>query len=172
MDTINKLASNVHNQYQAYPQEVSRGYGDDYVTGPAKSDAYGALSGYGYGHSGYGHSGHGGGSYKEKCCPLVIDTLCVLAILGAIAAATLFLNPLIVMNLGKRRRRRDLTSSLFNGESSFVPTIPVVYKEDYRLSRSIGLKGNGYYRKEFTSIQMRRIFFPWAKERLKRCLLF
>lgn len=68
---------------------------------------YGGYSGHGYGHSGYGH-GHSGGGYghKEKCCPLVIDALCLAAILGALAGATVFLNTAITMNLGRRRRRK------------------------------------------------------------------
>ena len=58
----------------------------------------------GYGHSGYGHSGYdhkashsgyghssGGYGHEEPCCPLVLDPLMLLALLGAIAAATYFL---------------------------------------------------------------------------------
>ena len=57
--------------------------------------SYGAIdkhSGYGGhqdhygGHSGYGHSG---GYHEEKCCPLVVDFLCLAAIIGAIAGAAI-----------------------------------------------------------------------------------
>ncbi len=72
-------------------------------------------SGYGhsgYGHSGYGHSGYGHSGYgdeKEECCPLVIDALCLFAILGAIGAAALFLERVINIEImmGGRRRKRS-----------------------------------------------------------------
>ena len=54
-------------------------------------DLYGSLSSSGYGDSG---SGYGGGG-KEKCCPLVVDFLCVLAILASIAGAAFFLNQVL-----------------------------------------------------------------------------
>lgn len=77
------------------------------TTAVRSTDGYGAnsdgsFSGYGHG-GGYGH-GHGHG---HKCCPLVIDALCLAAILGALAGATLFLANLIAMSL-RRRKRRDL----------------------------------------------------------------
>lgn len=65
-------------------------------------------SGYGhsgYGHSGYGHSGydhkasHSGYGHEEPCCPLVLDPLMLLALLGAIAAATYFLRSKIFVHL-------------------------------------------------------------------------
>ena len=49
-------------------------------------DLYGSLSSSGYGgHSGSGHA-------KDECCPLVVDFLCLLAIVTSIAGAALFLN--------------------------------------------------------------------------------
>ena len=65
----------------------------------------------GYGHSGYGHSGYdhkashsgyghssGGYGHEEPCCPLVLDPLMLLALLGAIAAATYFLRSKSISN--------------------------------------------------------------------------
>ena len=51
------------------------------------------ATGDGYGsHSSYGHSGHASySSSGEECCPLVLDPLLLAALLGAIAAATYFL---------------------------------------------------------------------------------
>ena len=48
-----------------------------------KIDHYGGHSGYHH-HSGYGY-------HDEKCCPLVVDALCLAAVLGAIAGATALL---------------------------------------------------------------------------------
>ena len=61
-------------------------YGFDY-----RDDSYGSLSSSG--HSSDGGSGYGGG--KEECCALVVDFLCVLAILASIAGAALFLNQVV-----------------------------------------------------------------------------
>ena len=47
-------------------------------------------------------SGHGGGL---DCCPLVVDPFLLITILGAIAAATFFLNVLITMNITRRKKR-------------------------------------------------------------------
>jgi hypothetical protein len=72
-------------------------------------------SGYG-GHGGHGgHGGYGGTSYhsvKEPCCPLVVDPLCLLAILGGIAAATYLLNIVITMKLGRRKKRADASTQI------------------------------------------------------------
>jgi hypothetical protein len=61
--------------------------------------------------SGYGH-GH-----EEPCCPLVVDPLCLLAILGGIAGATYFLQLVIAKTFGKKRRRRmaEVAPSLLEG---------------------------------------------------------
>lgn len=60
----------------------------------SKSDYY--HSGYSDYHSGYGGGGggHYSGSYGHdlECCPLVVDPLTLIAILGGIAGATVFLN--------------------------------------------------------------------------------
>lgn len=80
-----------------------------------KSDTAAALSGYGhsgYGHSGYGHSTKHGG-YKEECCPLVIDTLCLLVILGSIIGAAAFLNQVILMTtIPDTRKKRSTVTGL------------------------------------------------------------
>ena len=92
-------------------------------------------SGYGhsgYGHSGYGHSGSGyGGNHKDdhygghsghsgyghddKCCPLVVDFLCLAAILGAIAGASILLARVIQIEITGRRKRSlpDISSLPF-----------------------------------------------------------
>ena len=47
-----------------------------------------------HGHDHDSHGGHSASGYgkKDECCPLVVDFLCLAAILFAIAGATLFLN--------------------------------------------------------------------------------
>ena len=75
-------------------------------------------------HGGYGgyhhHEGHG--YHDEKCCPLVVDALCLAAILGAVAGATIFLARTFQIELcrvnnvnvntpcvvGRRRKRREI----------------------------------------------------------------
>jgi hypothetical protein len=51
-----------------------------------------------------GSSSYGG---KEKCCPLVVDPLALAVLLGFIAAATFFLNNLIIVNISKKRKKRQ-----------------------------------------------------------------
>ena len=72
-----------------------------------------------------GHSGHHSGYHHEHCCPLVVDALCLAAILGAVAGATFFLARTFQIELcnlagqnnlqpntpcivGRRRRKRDI----------------------------------------------------------------
>lgn len=66
-------------------------------------------------YSNYG-SGGGGFSYGQghhghlECCPLVVDPLTYIALVGGILAATFFSNQLITMNIMiRKRRRRDTT---------------------------------------------------------------
>ncbi len=80
----------------------STGSGSGYEGG---GSAGGSFSGSGSGHG-------GGGGMKTPCCPLVVDTLTLAAILGLIAGATAFLNVLITMSLRRRRKRRDGTYAL------------------------------------------------------------
>ena len=83
---------------------------------------------YDYGGSGIdrndhygGHSGHGhGGYHDDKCCPLVVDALCLVAILGAVAGAATFLARTFQIELcnlagqgvnncvGRRRKKREI----------------------------------------------------------------
>ena len=64
----------------------------DYGSGSGvdRNDHYG-------GHSGYHH--HSGDYHDDKCCPLVVDALCLAAILGAIAGATVLLQRAIQVEL-------------------------------------------------------------------------
>ena len=66
-------------------------------------------------------SDHHGGSYShgyghDDCCPLVVDPLTLVALLGAVAAATAFFNVLITMNVtagdggGRMRKRKRSTN--------------------------------------------------------------
>ena len=84
------------------------GYGVDH------KDHYGGHSG----HSGYGHSG--GGYHEEKCCPLVVDFLCLAAILGAIAGAALLLARVIQIEImaGRRKRSLPFKSFVFEGKTN------------------------------------------------------
>lgn len=68
---------------------------------------------YGYGHGGYGH-------YKVECCPLVLDPLAFCALIGLLAAATLFLQNVIISVLGRRRRKRRKRSELNEEASNLV----------------------------------------------------
>ena len=75
-----------------------------------RDDHYGGHSGY------HHHSGHG--YHDEKCCPLVVDALCVAAILLSVAGATTLLGRSFQIELcnlagqgvnncvGRRRKKR------------------------------------------------------------------
>ena len=93
----------------------------DYGSGSGvdRNDHYG-------GHSGYHH--HGGEYHDDKCCPLVVDALCLAAILGAVAAATVLLQrvfmvelcmvnnaavTLFVQNCRTGRRKRSVSDDLW-----------------------------------------------------------
>ena len=65
-------------------------------SGIERSSGYGHSGGHGHsggghGHSGgySGHSGHSG--HGDKCCPLVVDAICLAAILGSIAGASVLI---------------------------------------------------------------------------------
>ena len=68
-----------------------RGYGGYADTAAALS------SGYGHDYNDHdrydSHGGHSASGYgkKEECCPLVVDLLCLAAIIFSILGATLFL---------------------------------------------------------------------------------
>ena len=91
--------------------------GGDYDYGGSSVDRNG------HGHSGYHH--HSGSYHDEKCCPLVVDALCLAAILGAVAGATVFLARTFQIELcrvnnvnvntpcvvGRRRKKRSFGHS-------------------------------------------------------------
>ena len=80
-------------------------------------DHYVDSSGYGHDHYG-GHSGY----HEGHCCPLVVDALCLAAILGSIAGATVFLARVFQIELmaGRRRRRSvPYTSCLHEGKQQY-----------------------------------------------------
>ena len=97
------------------------GSGGDYDYGGSGID----RSGYGHDHHG-GHSGyhHHSGYHEDHCCPLVVDALCLVALLGAVAGATTFLARTFQIELcnlagrnpavnncaggGRRRRKREI----------------------------------------------------------------
>ena len=70
---------------------------------------HGHHSGYGH-HESYGHESHGYGHYD--CCPLVVDPLTYLAILGFLAAATYLLETVVQMSMLGRRRKRSLDQTI------------------------------------------------------------
>ena len=94
----------------------SHGYSD---SGSDRHSGYGG--GHASGHGGYGsHSGYG---QKEACCPLVVDFLCLAAILGAIAGASLLLSRVFQIELtmlaGRRKRSAELLP-LLEGEHATI----------------------------------------------------
>ena len=80
--------------------------GGDYDYGGSgidRNDHYG-------GHSGYHH--HSGHYHDDKCCPLVVDALCLAALLGAVAGATIFLARTFQIELTGRRKKRFAESEV------------------------------------------------------------
>ena len=59
------------------------------------------------------HQHSGGGYHDDKCCPLVVDFLCLAAILGAIAGAALLLARVIQIEIMAGRRKRSLPFKSF-----------------------------------------------------------
>ena len=87
---------------------------------PSRSDYYSSgfdhHSGYdhsSYDHSGYDHSSYGGGGYVDykECCPLVVDNLTFVSLIGFIILATYFLRQAILLNIMGRRKRRHISST-------------------------------------------------------------
>ena len=120
----------------------SSGYGG-YHSGPHSGSGSGIdRSGHGNRHSGgggYGHSGGGGGhsggfsghsghsGHGDHCCPLVVDALCLAAILGSIAGATVLIARTIQLEItmttgGPGRRKRSLPFTEFVLEGKHVST--------------------------------------------------
>ena len=119
-DAMSALLDGLLGSIAASPAEVSgsfqSGFGVDYDYGGGaadRSDHYG-------GHSGHHH--HSGSYHDDKCCPLVVDALCLAAILGAIAGAAVLLGRVFIVELcnvnganvrnpcvtGRRRRKREI----------------------------------------------------------------
>ena len=100
-------------------------YDDDYdPSGPDRHDRWSGYDGYDSegsfkffnkhkDHSGHGHlhSGHGYGYHDEECCPLVIDLLCLVAIMFSIAGASLLLSRVMEIELTMTRRKRRSPSN-------------------------------------------------------------
>lgn len=82
-------------------------------------------------HSGHSASGYGGGHKEdEECCPLVVDALCLFAILGAIAGATVFFRQVITIELtGRRRKKRSPLAEEKFAYSGRVNGIFTVFRE-------------------------------------------
>ena len=80
-------------------------------------------------HSGHGHSDYD--YHDEECCPLVVDLLCLAAIIVSIAGATFLLSRVMQIELmTKRKRRRSVsyTSYLLEGKlGSNLKSNSVVY---------------------------------------------
>ena len=125
---VGKVSSYFSDNSEPLPSRVrpsqSRGYRQSYRDSDNRrydsydyeDDGYGKSGGYGhseYGSFGYGHK------HKLQCCPLVVDPLTFTALLGAIAAATVFLNTLITMNImaAGRRKRTKRSKTGFKNQS-------------------------------------------------------
>jgi hypothetical protein len=100
-----KKHSKKHKKHHSSDGSDYDGHSDGYSTG---------YDGYSdYGHSGYDASSLGGHDvgygHKEECCPLVVDLLCLITILAALAGATVLLGRVIQIEIVKgRRRKRDI----------------------------------------------------------------
>ena len=120
-------------------------------SGIDRSSGYGHHSGGGhggggggYGHSGghsggySGHSGHSGGGHSDKCCPLVVDALCLAAIIGSIGGATVLLSRVIQIEINApgRRRKRSLlfTEFVLEGKHAFATNMSHIHKPVPELS--------------------------------------
>ncbi len=57
-------------------------------------------------------------NHKAQCCPLVVDPLALIALMGLLMAATMLLEGVITMTLGRKKRRRR-----HEAEKSFVEEI-------------------------------------------------
>ncbi len=90
---------------------------------PSRKGPSGFGSGFGSSGEGDGAAGSNGaydegdeaaysGGGGESCCPLVVDPITLLALLALIALGTYFLNIIITMKLGRRRRRDARQQSL------------------------------------------------------------
>ena len=115
---------------------------------PSRSDFYSSgfdhHSGYGhssYDHSGYDHSSYGGGyvDYKE-CCPLVVDNLTFVSLIGFIILATYFLRQAILLNIMGRRKRRDISNINFNNGKIHISRLVSLYFSSFSLGWSATLK--------------------------------
>ena len=80
------------------------------------SGGYGGHSGGFSGHS--GHSGHG----KDECCPLVVDAICLAAILLSVAGASFLLARVIQIEImvGRKKKRKRKRSVLPSVSQSFT----------------------------------------------------
>ena len=95
-------------------------------SGIDRSSGHGHHSGGGYSHSG-GFSGHSGHSShgKDQCCPLVIDSICLAAVLVSIAGATILLSRVIqleITNVGRRMRSLPFWTWVLRGKLSIMIT--------------------------------------------------
>ena len=97
------------------------GSGIDRSSGYGHSGGHG-HSGGGHGHSGgySGHSGHSG--HGDKCCPLVVDAICLAAILGSIAGASVLIARTMQIEITNVRRKRSLpfTEFVIEGKCAFA----------------------------------------------------
>ena len=65
-----------------------------------------------------GDSGHGG----AQCCPLVVDAICLAAILGSIAGASVLIARTMQIEITNVRRKRSLpfTEFVIEGKCAFA----------------------------------------------------
>jgi hypothetical protein len=125
----NPLYRSEHDGGTGYGTGYGGGYSESSPAGSGYSGALAKSSGYGHGghSSGYGHSGGYDDHKEEECCSLVVDLICLAAILGALAAATVLLGRVIqieIMGLGRKRSFMSFVDNvtypswLVSGESS------------------------------------------------------
>ena len=100
----------------------SHSSGYDY-SGPHSGSGIDRSSGYGHSGGGHGYSGHSGHSgHGDKCCPLVVDPICLAAILLSIAGASLLIARTMQIEITMvtgRKKSLPFTELVLEGKRAF-----------------------------------------------------
>ena len=119
---------------------------DGYSTGHSAPAT--TASGYSAPHADYGYTTI---MEEQECCPLVVDPLTLIALIGFIAAATAFLNIQITMILTGKRRKRGASTYLSQAssfEQMISDTILESITEVMNAPHNEGRKRSRHYRQQ------------------------